>query len=311
MASDNPIIIEPNNNGFGGFNPAGLGSGFIGGLILGSIWNGNGFGFGGGGNGAAAAAAMGAGTELANAIEHVGDAVNQGTISQLQSAQGITNAVTSGQMATTNALNSSTFALNNAVNNSTLGTLNAINSASDGITAAINATGAGTAAAINQNTLSGMQNTCMLSDKLCHSTHDLSAQIDATGDQTVAAINGAAMQALQTAQGLSDRLCAINNNITNQGYENRLQAQALASQLQAQHAQLMAANDMQHCQDRELMREIASQAVRDKLAEAQADIASKNAQINLQQQLQSQTLYLISQLAPAAAAARTASGTGA
>ena len=30
-------------NGFGGMGGAGLGAGFIGGLVLGSIWNGGGF----------------------------------------------------------------------------------------------------------------------------------------------------------------------------------------------------------------------------------------------------------------------------
>ena len=41
---DMPTILDT-NNGFGGM---GTGAGFIGGLILGSIWNGgNGWGFGG------------------------------------------------------------------------------------------------------------------------------------------------------------------------------------------------------------------------------------------------------------------------
>ena len=39
-------------NGFGGMNGAGLGAGFIGGLVLGSIWNGGGFGGGWTGGGA-------------------------------------------------------------------------------------------------------------------------------------------------------------------------------------------------------------------------------------------------------------------
>ena len=76
-----PALVEGN-----GFHGAGMGAGFIGGLVLGSLWNGNGFGFGGNGNGAAAALMANGGNNLANAIEHVGDAVNQGTISQLQSA---------------------------------------------------------------------------------------------------------------------------------------------------------------------------------------------------------------------------------
>lgn len=38
--SDLPMVVS-DNNGFGGAN---MGAGFIGGLVLGSLWNGNGFG---------------------------------------------------------------------------------------------------------------------------------------------------------------------------------------------------------------------------------------------------------------------------
>ena len=51
------------------------------------------------------------------------------------------------------------------------------------------------------------------------------------------------------------------------------------------------------------MREIAAQNVRDQLAQAQAQNAALVAQINLQSQLQQQTLYLVDQLKPAATAA--------
>ena len=58
----------------------------------------------------------------------------------------------------------------------------------------------------------------------------------------------------------------------------------------------------QGCQDREVMREIAAQAVRDKLNECQNELAAQKAQNNLTAQLQNQTLYLISQLKTTAAA---------
>lgn len=243
-----PTVME---NGFGG---AGMGAGFIGGLVLGSIWNGNGFGFGGN-RGAGVAADVG----LANAIEHVGDAVNQGTISSLQSANQL-----SGQMYNTSAA----------------------------------VTGA-----MNQNTIAGMQSAAALSDKICGATMNLAGQIDQTGDATVAAINQGVITGLQTQMATNDRLCCINNNITSQGFENRLQAQALAAQLQNQHAQLSAQIAAENCADRELMREIASQAVRDKLAEAQAKNAALEAQINLTNQLSAQTQYLVAQLKPAATTA--------
>lgn len=198
-------VIE--GNGFGGAN---IGAGFIGGLVLGSLWNGNGFGWGGNRGGAVADAS------LANAIEHVSDQVNQGTISALQQAA-----------------NSNMF----------MGNL-------------VNSTGDAIAGAINQGTITG----------------------------------------LQSNANLNEKLCCINNNITTQGFEARLQGQSLAAQLAQQHAALSAQIFQENCADRELQREIASQAVRDKLAETQAKVAALETQINLTNQLSAQTQYLISQL---------------
>ena len=244
------VALPVMENGFGG---AGMGAGFIGGLVLGSIWNG---GWGGWGNNGRGAMQAGADVALANAVEHVGDQVNQGTISQLQSANQL-----GLQIANSNA---------------------------------------NTVGAVNQNTIAGMQGTAQLAQQMCCSTGRLSQEIDQTGDMTVAAINQANIQAMQNTQALGEKLCGINNNITSQGYENRLQAQALASQLQQQHAQLSAQISDGNCKDRELMREIAAQNVRDQLAQAQAQNAALVAQINLQSQLQQQTLYLVDQLKPAA-----------
>ena len=87
-----PTIVE--GNGFGG---AGLGAGFIGGLVLGSIWNGNGWGWGGNGRG--------------QTVADVGlaEAINQGTISQLQSSNqlGLQMANTSADV--TGAINQGTI----------------------------------------------------------------------------------------------------------------------------------------------------------------------------------------------------------
>ena len=230
-------------NGFGG---AGMGAGFIGGLVLGSLWNGNGFGFGGGrgmvpGQGVAD-------ISLANAIEHVSDQVQQGTISQLQSAAGVT-------------------------------------------------------AGITQNTIAQMQGNSQIQQQLCCATGRLSSEIDQNGDQTVAAINAANIQSMQNTQTLADRLCCINSQILSQGYENRLQAQGLATQLQNQHADLSRQIFQEGCANRELQREIQTQAIRDKLAETQAKNAALEAQINLTNQLQAQTAYLIQRLEPAATTA--------
>jgi len=206
-----PTIVE-GNNGFGG--AGGMGAGFIGGLVLGSIWNGGWGGWGGNGRGNAVAD-----VGLANAVEHVGDAVNQGTISQLQSSNQL-----GLQMANTSA--------------------------------------------------------------------------DVTG-----AINQGTISQLQSNANLSEKLCCINNNITTQGYESRLQAQALAAQLQNQHAELSAQIFRENCEDRALMRDIQAQAVRDQLVQSQAQNAALVAQINLTNQLTQQTAYLIDQLKPAATTA--------
>lgn len=224
-------VIE---NGFGG---AGMGAGFIGGLILGSLWNGNGFGWGGNGR----AGQVGADVAIANQLEHVSDQVQQAAISQLQSASGVT-------------------------------------------------------AGITQNTIAQMQGNAQIAQQLCCATGRLSGEIDQSGDQTVAAINAANIQSMQNAQIMADRLCALNGNISSQGYENRLQAQALAAQLQNQHAALSAQIAQENCADRELMREIANQNVRDKLAETQAKVSALETQINLTNQLSAQTAYLIGQL---------------
>jgi len=222
--ADTPMIID--GNGFGGMGSgAGMGAGFIGGLVLGSLWNGNGFGWGGG-----RAGQVGADVALSNSIEHVSDQVTQGNLSQLQSA---------------NAL--------------------------------------------------GMQ--------LANSAAGITAGINATGDMINSSINQGVITGLQTQMATNDRLCCINNNITTQGFEARLQNQALAAQLQAQHAALSAQIASENCADRELMREIASQAVRDKLAETQAKVTALETQINLTNQLSAQTQYLIDQLKTTTAAA--------
>lgn len=235
--ADMPMILD--GNGFGGHG-AGMGAGFIGGLVLGSLWNGNGFGGWGGNRGAQ----IGADVALANSIQHVSDQVNQGTISGLQSANTLQNT-------------------------------------------------------INQNTIAGMQSAAQMSDKLGGVAFGLAQQIDRTGDQTVAAINA-------TSQQTNDKLCAINNNITAQGYENRLQGQAIAAQLAQQHADLSRQIFEENCKDRELQREIQTQNIRDQLAQAQAQNAALNAQINLTNQLTAQTAYLIDRLQPATTPTTTA-----
>ena len=197
---DMPTVLDT-NNGFGG-----MGAGFIGGLVLGSIWNGNGFGFGGNRGGAVADVG------LANAIEHVSDGVNQGTISQLQSASATQMAI------------------------------------------------AGVGANLNS------------------------------------AVNSVNISSLQNTQQISNGMANLGQAITNQGYEARLNAQSLASQLSSQHAELSRQIFEENCRDRELARELATQSLRDKLAESEAKRSALETQINLTNQLNAQTAYLVSQL---------------
>ena len=142
---------------------------------------------------------------------------------------------------------------------------------------------AGVTAGINANTVSALQSQNALQQQLCCCCNTLTREIDNTGDQTVAAIN------------------AANSNIIAQGYENRLQSQALAAQLANQHAELSRQIFEENCKDRELQREIQAQAVRDQLTQCQAQNAALTAQINLTNQLTAQTAYLVDQLKPAAA----------
>ena len=197
-----------------------------------------------------------------------------------------------GQAAADVTLASGIQNLSNQAQQNAISTLQSAN----GVAMQVANSAADTTQAINQNTISALQSNAGLSQQLCCSTGRLSQEIDATGDQTVAAINQANIQSMQNTQLMADRLCGVNQNISSQGYETRLLAQQLASQLQAQHADLKATIQNENCQDRELMREIAAQAVRDKLAETEAALQAKTAEINLTNQLSNQTLYLISQL---------------
>lgn len=248
--ADIPTIIETgknNDNGWGG-NAWGAGAG----AFIGSMF-GNG-GFGGWGYGPRGAGQVGADVAAANQMEHISDQIQQVAISNLQSANGIQQAV---------------------------------NGAAAGITAGV-----------NQNTIADLQGFAGVGQQMCCATGRLSQEIGQAGAQNVAAINQMNIQSMQNAQLMSDRLCGLNQNITNQGYENRLQAQTLAGQLASQHADLKATIQMENCADRELMRQIADQQVRDKLNEVQNELAAQRAQNNLTSQLQNQTLYLIQQLKP-------------
>ena len=143
----------------------------------------------------------------------------------------------------------------------------------------------------NQQNLAMVQGFGGVGQQICCLGKGIAQDIDTTGDQITAAIG-------VNSQMMADRLCGLNQSVITQGYQGQLQTKDVLTQLQGQHADLKATIIEQGCQDRETMREIAAQAVRDKLAEAQAKISQLETQGNLTAQLQNQTLYLISQLKP-------------
>ena len=134
------------------------------------------------------------------------------------------------------------------------------------------------------------------------------------GYNSAEAITGAITQGtfagMQNTQNISEKLCGINNNITTQGYENRVTAQGLTLLVQNSFKDLSHQVFEEGCKNRELQREIATQELRDKYAKSEAENAALKAQINLTQQLTNQTAYIIQQLGTAIAArsASTANG---
>lgn len=292
---DTPTIIETgkncdNGNCWGG-NAWGAGAG----AFIGSLF-GNG-GWGGWGNGRYGAGQVGADVALQTGLQNLSDQVHNNGLSGLQSANGVQQAVSSAAAGVTGGI------YQNALSNL---------QGQNGIQMQVANTGAALSGGMAQQTISNLQgqnaqNVSMLQgfagvgQQMCCSTGRLSQEIDAAGDGITAALTNSRIQDMQNAQLMSDRLCGLNQNVTNQGYEGRLQNQSLAAQLAAQHADLKATIQQENCQDRELMRQIADQQVRDKLVECQNELAAQKAQNNLTGQLQSQTLYLISQLKPAAA----------
>ena len=131
--------------------------------------------------------------------------------------------------------------------------------------------------------------------------------INNTGDAIVGAVNQGTITGLQNTGALQGALCGINNNITTQGLEGQLTNQRLAAQSQNQFCQLSHQIFEEGCKGRELQRQIASEQQAQQLADAKAQVAALQAQINLTQQLQAsqaaQNAYLINALKPTTAAA--------
>lgn len=142
--------------------------------------------------------------------------------------------------------------------------------------------------------------------------------INSTGDAIVGAVNAGA-QATQagifqntlvqtqnqaaTNLAMSNGFGGLNLNIANQGAESRLQAQELASQQKDCCCQVLRAIEQEGCANRELQREIQTQALRDVLTNTQAENAALKAQLFQTNAMAAQTAAIINALKPTTATA--------
>lgn len=138
--------------------------------------------------------------------------------------------------------------------------------------------------------------------------------VNATGDAIVGAINSGALNNLQSQSANALAMCqgfgginssidrgfgALNLNIADQGAQSRLQAQELAAQQQSCCCQVLRAIETEGCANRELQREIQTQALRDVLANSQAENAALKAQLFQTNAMNQQTAAIIAALKPA------------
>lgn len=254
-----PTIVETGNrdNGWGG-NAWGAG---VGGFI-GSMFGNGGFGGWGWGN-RGNAGQVGADVSLQNGIQNLSNQAQQNAIATMQAS-----GQTQRQVADTG------FAIQGGQYQQTIANLQGQ----------------------NQQNLAMVQGFGGVGQQLCCLGKSIAQDIDQTGDQLNASIQQNTVQGMQNTRDIGDKLCMTNQNITNQGYQNQLQTKDVLAAMAAQHADIRALIQNENCQDRELIREVATQQVRDKLAETQAELAAQKAQGNLTNQLQNQTLYFMQQM---------------
>ena len=142
--------------------------------------------------------------------------------------------------------------------------------------------------------------------------------INSTGDAIVGAVNAGTLAQTQNQGTTNLAMCqgfgginsaidrgigALNLNIAEQGAQSRLQAQELASQQQSCCCQVLRAIEQEGCANRELQREIQTQALRDVLANSQAENAALKAQLFQTNAMAQQTAAIINALKPATTAA--------
>lgn len=137
--------------------------------------------------------------------------------------------------------------------------------------------------------------------------------INSTGDAIVNAVNAGTLAQTQNQGATNLAMCqgfgginsaidrgfgSLNLNVAEQGAQSRLQAQELASQQQACCCQVIRAIETEGCANRELQREIQTQALRDVLANSQAENAALKAQLFQTNAMNAQTAAIIAALKP-------------
>lgn len=155
---------------------------------------------------------------------------------------------------------------------------NLVNSTGDAIVGAINASSQATQHGIFGNAMSNVQAQAANSLAMCQGFGGINSSID---------------------KGIG----ALNLNIADQGAQSRLQAQELASQQKDCCCQVLRAIEQEGCANRELQREIQTQALRDVLANAQAENAALKSQIFQTNAMAAQTATIINALKPTTTAA--------
>lgn len=155
---------------------------------------------------------------------------------------------------------------------------NLVNSTGDAIVGAINSTAMNTQQGIYNNTLNAVQSQAATNLAMCQGFGGINSSID---------------------RGVG----ALNMNIADQGAQSRLQAQELASQQQSCCCQVLRAIEQEGCANRELQREIQTQALRDVLVTTQNENAALKAQIFQTNAMAAQTNAIISALKPTTATA--------
>lgn len=151
---------------------------------------------------------------------------------------------------------------------------NLVNSTGDAIVGAINSTAMNTQQGIYNNTLNQVQSQAATNLSMCQGFGGINSAID---------------------RGVG----SLNLNIASQGAESRLQAQQLASQQQACCCEVKQAIEREGCANRELQREIQTQALRDVLINTQAENAALKSQLFQTNLMAQQTATIINALKPA------------